>query len=114
MRWWDFFFYVTFGFVVTSSVEMAGVLLVFSFLIVPSICGVLLGRTIVRRLWIGWGIGALTSVLGIVTSYCFDLPTGAAVVCMFGLVLAAIGLWGVARPIAARRCALPLPPGALL
>ncbi len=95
VRWWDFFFYVTFGFVVTSSVEMAGVLLVFSFLIVPSICGVLLGRTIGQRLWIGWGIGTLTSVLGIVASYVLDLPTGAAVVCMFGFVLTVIGLLSV-------------------
>ncbi len=50
VRWWDLFFYVTFGAVVTSSVEMGGVLLVFSFLIVPSICGVLLGRGISQRL----------------------------------------------------------------
>lgn len=91
VRWWDLFFYTTFGCVVTSSVEMAGVLLVFSFLIVPAICGVLLGRNIGQRLWIGWGIGALTSVLGISASYFWDLPTGAAVVCAFGLVLLLIG-----------------------
>ncbi len=92
VRWWDLFFYITFGVVVTSSVEMAGVLLVFSFLIVPAICGVLLGRTVGRRLVIGWGVGALTSVLGIAASYFLDLPTGAAVVCAFGLVLLAVGV----------------------
>ena len=92
VRAWDFFFYVTFGFVVTSSVEMAGVLLVFSYLIVPSICGALLAEGVSQRLWIGWGIGALTSVLGIAASYFLDLPTGAAVVCAFGLVLLAVGL----------------------
>ncbi len=92
VRWWDFFFYVTFGFVVTSSVEMGGVLLVFSFLIVPSICGVLLGRGIAGRLWTGWGVGVLTSVLGIAASYYWDLPTGAAVVCAFGLVLLVTGV----------------------
>ena len=91
VRWWDLFFYVTFGFVVTSSVEMAGVLLVFSFLIVPSICGALLAGEITHRLWIGWGIGTLTSVLGIIASYFLDLPTGATVVCAFGLVLLAVG-----------------------
>lgn len=90
VRLWDFFFYVTFGFVVTSSVEMAGVLLVFSFLIVPSICGVLLGKTISQRLWIGWGIGGLTSILGIAASYFLDLPTGAAIVCTFGVVLCCV------------------------
>ncbi len=87
VRWWDLFFYITFGFVVTSSVEMAGVLLVFSFLIVPSICGVLLAEKISSRLWVGWGIGVLTSILGIIASYVLDLPTGAAVVCAFGVVL---------------------------
>ncbi|MCM8794517.1 MAG: metal ABC transporter permease [Candidatus Omnitrophica bacterium] len=87
VRWWDLFFYTTFAFVVTSSVEIAGVLLVFSFLIVPAICGVLLAHTIGRRLWIGWGIGVFASMLGISTSYVWDLPTGAAVVCTFGIVL---------------------------
>lgn len=93
VRWWDFLFYATFGVVVTSSVEMAGVLLVFSFLIVPAVCGVLLGRTIVTRLLIGWLTGTLTSVAGVGASYLWDLPTGATVVCVFGvcLILCAIG-----------------------
>ncbi len=92
VRWWDLFFYITFGFVVTSSVEMAGVLLVFSFLIVPSICGVLLAKTIGSRLLVGWGIGTLTSVVGISASYFLDLPTGATIVCAFGGVLLLVGL----------------------
>ncbi len=87
VRWWDFLFYATFGFVVTSSVEMAGVLLVFSFLIVPAICGVLLGRTIGQRLLVGWGAGVLTSMAGMTASYHWDLPTGATVVCAFGACL---------------------------
>ena len=87
VRWWDFLFYASFGFVVTSSVEMAGVLLVFSFLIVPAVCGVLLARTVAARLWIGWILGALTSIAGIGFSYFCDFPTGAAVVCAFGLSL---------------------------
>ena len=101
VRWWDLLFYVTFGFVVTSSVEIAGVLVVFSFLIVPAICGVLWGQGIGRRLAIGWGIGALTSVLGIAASYLLDLPTGATVVCVFGIVLLVVaGGRLVARPLA--------------
>jgi zinc/manganese transport system permease protein len=92
VRWWDFLFYATFGVVVTSSVEMAGVLLVFSFLIVPAICGVLLADSIERRLLIGWGTGILTSMAGIAASYFWDLPTGAAVVCAFGICLALCAL----------------------
>lgn len=87
VRLWDFLFYATFGFVVTSSVEMAGVLLVFSFLIVPAVCGVLFARTVGKRLLIGWAVGTLTSVLGAVASYGWDLPTGATIVCTFGAVL---------------------------
>lgn len=84
VRWWDFLFYATFGVVVTSSVELAGVLLVFSFLIVPAICGVLLARTIGQRLAVGWAVGTLTSIVGVMASYYWDLPTGATVVCAFG------------------------------
>jgi zinc/manganese transport system permease protein len=87
LRLWDLFFYGTFGVVVTSSVEMGGVLLVFSFLIVPSICGALLAQSVGRRLWVGWIVGALASMLGIVISYYADLPTGATIVCLFGLLL---------------------------
>ncbi|MBI4354102.1 MAG: metal ABC transporter permease [Candidatus Omnitrophica bacterium] len=85
--WWDFLFYATFGFVVTSSVEMAGVLLVFSFLIVPAICGVFLAKDVGARLTVGWMVGVLTSMAGVVASYIWDLPTGATVVCAFGVTL---------------------------
>ena len=101
VRWWDFLFYATFGFVVTSSVEMAGVLLVFSFLIVPSICGVLLANTVGRRLLVGWIVGTLTSVVGILASYWWDLPTGAAVVCAFGVSLVLCALLRLFRVQAA-------------
>ena len=84
VRMWDFLFYATFGVVVTSSVEIAGVLLVFSLLIVPAVCGVLLASSFRGRLCIGWVTGVICSMLGIWVSYRFDLPTGAAVVCIFG------------------------------
>ena len=87
VRWWDFLFYASFGFVVTSSVEIAGVLLVFSFLIVPGIIGILFGRGIRGRLFVGWAVGWLVSILGCTISYTADLPTGATVVCTFGLAL---------------------------
>jgi len=90
VRMWDFFFYITFGFVVTSSVEMAGVLLVFAFLVVPAICGIVWAKGIGQRLIVGWVTGALTSMVGISASYFLDLPTGATVVCAFGLVLLAV------------------------
>jgi len=84
---WDLVFYITFGFVVTSSVKIAGVLLVFSYLVVPAVCAMLLARSTARRLVIGWGIGFLVSVLGLFCSVRWDLPTGASVVACFGLAL---------------------------
>jgi zinc/manganese transport system permease protein len=91
VRWWDLLFYATFGLVVTSSVKIAGVLLVFSFLIVPAVCAVFLAESISRRLWTGWVLGALTSMTGVTLSYYLDLPTGATVVCVFGVLLALTG-----------------------
>jgi len=84
---WDFLFYITFGFVVTSSVRIAGVLLVFSFLVVPSVCGVMFAGSIWKRLLVGWTVGLLTSCLGIFASLKYDFPTGASIVCAFGLML---------------------------
>jgi len=97
VRWWDFLFYATFGVVVTSSVEMAGVLLVFSYLIVPAVCGVLLAKTIGQRLMVGWSAGTLTSMAGVIGSYWWDLPTGATVVCAFGVCLVSCALVAVFR-----------------
>ncbi len=90
--WWDFFFYASFGLVVTSSVALAGVLLVFSFLIIPAAIGLLYAERLSRQLAIGWAAGSLASLAGLVLSYCLDLPTGATMVCVFGAALAAAGI----------------------
>jgi zinc/manganese transport system permease protein len=88
IRLWDFLFYASFGFVVTSSVAIAGVLLVFCYLIVPSVGAMLFAERIGPRLAIGWTMGTLVSALGVYLSVLMDLPTGATIVCTFGLVLA--------------------------
>jgi zinc/manganese transport system permease protein len=87
IRFWDFLFYASFGFVVTSSVAIAGVLLVFCYLIVPSVGAMLFADRIGRRLAIGWTMRTLVSALGVYFSVLFDLPTGATIVCTFGAVL---------------------------
>jgi len=99
VRFWDFLFYASFGFVVTRSVAIAGVLLVFCYLIVPSVGAMLWARTIGSRLAIGWGMGVLVSALGMYFSVLWDLPTGATIVCTFGAVLIVMGLL---RPLVAR------------
>jgi zinc/manganese transport system permease protein len=97
---WDFVFYAAFGVVVTSSVAIAGVLLVFCYLIVPSVGAMLWASRIGSRLAIGWVMGVVVSILGMYFSVWFDLPTGATIVCTFGLILV---LMALARPVVVRR-----------
>ncbi len=99
VRLWDFLFYALFGVVVTSFVHVGGVLLVFSYLIVPAVCGNFLTSTITGCLITGWIVAILSSVGGLYASYQLDVPTGAAIVCALGaaMILAAaaggIALW---------------------
>jgi Zinc-uptake complex component A periplasmic/ABC 3 transport family len=95
----DFLFYASFGFVVTSSVAIAGVLLVFCYLIVPSVAAMLYAESIGRRLAIGWTMGTVVSALGVYLSLRLDLPTGATIVRTFGLILI---IMTVARPLIQR------------
>jgi zinc/manganese transport system permease protein len=92
---WDLLFYATFGLVVTSSVAIAGVLLVFTLLVVPAACAMLFLDGVVPRLLAGWGLGFLGSSAGLYLSVAGDLPTGPAIVTVFGLLLAfsAAGRW---------------------
>jgi zinc/manganese transport system permease protein len=99
VKLWDFLFYASFGFVVTSSVAIAGVLLVFCYLIVPSVAAMLYADRIGSRLAIGWTMGTVVSALGIYLSVKLDLPTGATMVCTFGLVLI---LMALVRPLIQR------------
>jgi zinc/manganese transport system permease protein len=88
IRFWDFLFYITFGLVVTSSVRIAGVLLVFSYLVVPAVCAMFFVRSVPHRLLIGWALGFVASVLGLYASARWDFPTGASIVAVFGVLLA--------------------------
>ena len=103
IRFWDFLFYASFGVVVTSSVAIAGVLLVFCYLIVPSVAAMLYADRIGPRLAIGWTMGTIVSALGVYLSLVLDLPTGATIVCTFGLVLV---LMAAVRPLVQRTAAV--------
>ncbi len=78
--WWDFLFYASFGLVVTSSVHIAGVLLVFSLLVVPPVIALLFTKNKGVRLSIGWLIGLLGSVIGITVSIGLNLPAGPSII----------------------------------
>ncbi len=102
VRWWDFLFYASFGFVVTSSVLIAGVLLVFCYLIVPSVASMLYSERIGTRLAIGWTMGTIVSAVGVYLSLKLDFPTGATIICTFGVALL---LMAAVRPLVVRRAA---------
>ncbi len=84
---WDFLFYALFGVVVTSSVAIAGVLLVFTFLVIPAVIAFLYTVRPWLLLVLAWGSGTLATVAGLLASYRTDLPTGPTVVCVFALAL---------------------------
>lgn len=97
IRGWDFLFYALFGMVVTSFVQIGGVLLIFTYLIVPACCGQFLCERIGARLAVGWIVATLGSMGGLYASFALDLPTGAAIVCCLGALLVVAGGWSWIR-----------------
>jgi zinc/manganese transport system permease protein len=96
LRLWDFLFYVTFGLTVTSFVQISGVYLVFSYLIVPAVCGALVSGDVRTRLAVGWAVAWIAGVSGLLLSIkmeSLDLPTGPAIVCCFGALLIATAIF---------------------
>ncbi len=100
VRWWDFLFYATFGVVITVAVPVAGVLLVFTFLVVPAVVAFLFTRHTLSLILLSWASSAIASAVGLAASFRYDLPTGPLIVCVFGLVLLAAG--GVRRVLTAQ------------
>ncbi|MGC3957927.1 MAG: metal ABC transporter permease [Verrucomicrobiota bacterium] len=91
VRLWDFLFYALFGLIVTSFVQVGGVLMVFSYLIVPAASATFLVKSLPMQLFVGWLVATLSSVAGLYWSFHKDLPTGAAIVCALGIALLVAG-----------------------
>jgi len=89
---WDLLFYLSLALIVTTSVQTAGVLLIFSFLIVPAVCGILLGGSFRQSLLVGWLVGMGVSIVGSGLSFVWDLPTGATIICALGITLFLVAL----------------------
>jgi len=87
IKWWDFLFYLLFGITITFSVQIVGVLLVFSFLVVPAAAAFQFTDHPARLTMIAWLVGLIASAAGIAASFNWDLPTGPVVVASFGLTL---------------------------
>lgn len=91
-RFWDFVFYASFGLVITFSVAVAGVLMVFSCLVIPAVIAFLFTDHFSRALVLAWISGAVAIILGTVVSFVLDWATGPTLVCAFGVVLVIAGL----------------------
>jgi zinc/manganese transport system permease protein len=92
IRWWDFLFYLSFGVMITFSVEIGGILMVFAYLVIPACVAILLHAGMRSRLVIGWIVGVIGSAVGLLASYYLDMPTGPAIVVVLGLMLVAAWL----------------------
>lgn len=93
LRRWDFLFYLTFGVVITLSVEIGGVLMVFTYLVAPAIIALASSDHWGRRIAIAWAVGLVGSAAGLLASYRWDFPSGPAIVCSLGLMLLLFALW---------------------
>jgi zinc/manganese transport system permease protein len=99
---WDFLFYALFGVVVTSSVQIAGVLLVFGLLVIPAVAGLLSATGTGAALAVGWVFALVASVVGLMGSVRFDLPAAPSI--LVSLVLGLV-LLGLSRRVGPRRVA---------
>lgn len=91
VRLWDFLFYATFGVIITSSVQIAGILLVFCYLIAPAVVAVQFSDRLGMRLAIGWTVGVLVSAVGLLFSY--NRPSGPTIICFFAIFLILAGIF---------------------
>ncbi len=87
VRLWDFLFYVSFGLVITMSVDTAGILIVFVFLVAPAIIAIILTDRMLYQLLIGWGLGVVVTVTGLFVAYVLDLPTGPTVIGAYAIAI---------------------------
>jgi len=99
IRRWDFLFYLSFGLVITVAVEIAGVLMVFAYLVAPAIVALASSRRWGVRLMVAWGVGGAASAIGLLASYRWDFPSGPAIVCALGLLLVSYAGWRRVRRV---------------
>jgi zinc/manganese transport system permease protein len=97
VRWWDFLFYLAFGVMITFSVEIGGILMVFAYLVIPACVAILLHAGMGARLVVGWLTGVTASAAGLMGSYYLDVPTGPSVVVVLGVMLIASGAFDLLR-----------------
>ena len=95
VRAWNLVLYLTLGLVIAFAMQFAGVMLVFNFLVLPAVTGLLLSRSMAGTF--AWAVAAalLAAVVGFSLSVPFDLPTGPAIIAVSGVLT--LLAWGGRR-----------------
>ncbi len=83
-KWWDFLLFTTQGIITVLIVPIAGVLLAFSFLMIPAAIAALFTGKWIPAVALGWLVGFLACLTGIASSYSFSLPYGPTLVVSMG------------------------------
>ena len=84
---WDFLFYFSFGLVVIEAVNIAGILTVFAFLIIPASLSVIIARSWTWKIISGWITGITAAVAGIILSVKMDIPSPPVIIILLGIFL---------------------------
>ena len=92
---WDLLFYMSFGVALTAIVSVSGVLLVFSYLVIPAVIARLLVQGVLPRLLVAWAVGLAVSVAGVAVTYAH--PTGPVIVVFFGVALTLVLVYWAIR-----------------
>jgi ABC-type Mn2+/Zn2+ transport system permease subunit len=90
---WNLLLYLTIGLVIAFAMQFAGVMLVFDFLVLPAVTGLLLSRSMVGMF--AWSVasGLLAALVGFSLSVPFDLPSGPAIIAVSGVIVLAAWLF---------------------
>ena len=95
VRFWNLLLYLTLGVVIAYAMQFAGVMLVFNFLVLPAVTGLLLARSMAGIFVIAVASGLIAATLGFSLSVPLDLPSGPTIIAMSGVL--ALGAWGTRR-----------------
>ncbi|MBM3488538.1 MAG: metal ABC transporter permease [Alphaproteobacteria bacterium] len=77
---WEVLFFVSFAIVITLAVPLAGILLVFAYLIIPAFAATLLAESFAHRLLVGWLLALAATLAGLALVLVLDLPVGPSLV----------------------------------
>ncbi|MHB1455282.1 MAG: metal ABC transporter permease [Armatimonadota bacterium] len=88
--WWDLFFFLLLGVIISLGIKLAGTLLVFAFLVLPAVTALLLSQRLGRIIAIAIVASIVATITGLYVSVRLDLPSGPTIVAVsFLLVLVA-------------------------